>query len=170
MYMPAYGLMYHVGVASEFMTVARLRAEMADVLERLGHDGPLYLTQRGKPRAVLLDIDEYRVLIEQLGHLDDSLEALLARERRETGEGTSRPLADVTRKGRAAAPSSCWGLPSHLRSGRLGSGHSRDARPSPPRGVPQAAVAGLFVPAPLAISLVGGCALRQKRLARPHGA
>jgi len=28
---------------------------MADVLARLGHEGPLYLTQRGKPRAVLLD-------------------------------------------------------------------------------------------------------------------
>jgi len=68
------------------MTVARLRAEMADVLARLGHEGPLYLTHRGKPRAVLLDIDEYRVLIEQLEHLDDSLEAVLARERRERGE------------------------------------------------------------------------------------
>jgi prevent-host-death family protein len=105
MYMPAYGLMYHIaGVASEFMTVARLRAEMADVLARLGHDGPLYLTQRGKPRAVLLDIDEYRALIEQLEYLDDSLEALMARERRERGEETSRPLAEVIRKRRPAAP------------------------------------------------------------------
>jgi prevent-host-death family protein len=85
------------------MTVAHLRAEMADVLARLGQDGPLYLTQRGKPRAVLLDIDEYRVLIEQLEHLDDSLEALVARERRERGEETSRPLADVIRDHRAAA-------------------------------------------------------------------
>jgi len=95
--------MYHVAVANEFMTVARLRAEMADVLERLGHDGPLYLTQRGKPRAVLLDIDEYRALVEQLEHLDDSLEALLARERRERGEETSRPLAEVISERRAAA-------------------------------------------------------------------
>ena len=86
------------------MTVARLRAEMADVLARLGDDGPLYLTQRGKPRAVLLDIDEYRVLIEQLEHLDDSLEALLARERRERGEETSRPLADVISERRAVPP------------------------------------------------------------------
>ncbi len=103
-YVPAYGLMYNDSVANEFMTVARLRAEMADVLARLGHDGPLYLTQRGKPRAVLLDIDEYRSLIEQLEHLDDSLEALLARERRERGEETSRPLADVISERRAAAP------------------------------------------------------------------
>ena len=104
MYVTAYGLMYNLPVAHEFMTVARLRAEMADVLARLGHDGPLYLTQRGKPRAVLLDIDEYRVLIEQLEHLDDSLEALLARERRERGEETSRPLVDVISDRRAVAP------------------------------------------------------------------
>jgi len=77
---------------------------MADVLARLGHEGPLYLTQRGKPRAVLLDIDEYRMLIEQLEHLDDSLEAFLARERRERGEETSRPLVDVLRARRAVAP------------------------------------------------------------------
>lgn len=96
--------MYHIAVANEFMTVARLRAEMADVLARLGHDGPLYLTQRGKPRAVLLDIDEYRTLVEQLEHLDDSLEALVARERRERGEETSRPLADVIRERHTAAP------------------------------------------------------------------
>ena len=92
------------GVANEFMTVARLRAEMADVLARLGHDGPFYLTQRGKPRAVLLDIDEYRALLEQLEHLDDSLQALLARELRERGEETTRPLADVIRERRAAVP------------------------------------------------------------------
>jgi prevent-host-death family protein len=104
MYVTAYGLMYNRSVANEFMSVARLRAEMADVLARLGHDGPLYLTQRGKPRAVLLDVDEYRVLLEQLEHLDDSLEALLARERRERGEETSRPLVDVIRARRAVAP------------------------------------------------------------------
>jgi prevent-host-death family protein len=89
-------------VSNEFMTVARLRAEMADVLARLGDNGPLYLTQRGKPRAVLLDIDEYRALVEQLEHLDDSLEAVLARERREHGQETTRPLADVIRERRAA--------------------------------------------------------------------
>jgi prevent-host-death family protein len=95
--------MYHISVANEFMTVARLRAQMAGVLARLGHDGPLYLTQRGKPRAVLLDVDEYRALVEQLEHLDDSLEALLARERRERGEETMRPLANVIRERRGAA-------------------------------------------------------------------
>lgn len=91
-------------MSNEFLTVARLRAEMAKVLARLGEDGPLYLTQRGKPRAVLLDIDEYQALVLQLEYLDDSLEAVLARGRRERGEETTRPLGDVIRARRAAAP------------------------------------------------------------------
>ena len=90
-------------MANEFMTAARLRAEMADVLARLGKGGPLYLTQRGKPRAVLLDVDEYQALLEQLEYLDDSLEALVAKERRQAGEG-KRPLAAVINRRRRAAP------------------------------------------------------------------
>ncbi len=87
-------------MAVEFVTVARLRAEMAKVLAKLRKDrGPLYLTQRGEPRAVLLAVDEYRALIEQLEYLDDSIEALLGRERREAGERV-RPLVDVIRERR----------------------------------------------------------------------
>ena len=103
-----YGQMYSSGVTDEFVTVARLRAEMADVLTRLGRDGgPVYLTQRGQPRAVLLDIGEYRGLIEQLEHLDDSIEALLARERRDRDQETTRALADVIadrRRGASTPP------------------------------------------------------------------
>ena len=92
-------------MASEFVTVAKLRAEMADVLARLGKEGgPLYLTQRGEPRAVLMDIDEYRGVLQQLEHLDDSVEALLARERREAGQEGTRPLAHVIRDRRTGRP------------------------------------------------------------------
>jgi prevent-host-death family protein len=103
MYSVTYAHMYNSSVANDFVTVARLRAEMADILARLGRDrGPLYLTQRGRPRAVLLDIDDYRALVDQLEHLDDSVEALLARERRQRGEETTRPLADVIRDRKTA--------------------------------------------------------------------
>ncbi len=78
----------------QFVTVARLRAELADVLAHLDPDRPLYVLQRGHVRAVLLDVERYRALIEQLEHLDDSLEALLARERRVAGEST-RPLSEL---------------------------------------------------------------------------
>ncbi len=87
-------------MAIEFVTVARLRAEMARILTKLHKEhGPLYLTQRGEPRAVLLAIDEYQALIEQLEYLDDSIEALRGRERRERGE-RARPLEDVIRERR----------------------------------------------------------------------
>lgn len=85
-------------MAVDFVTVARLRAEMAGILKKLRRQGgPLYLTQRGEPRAVLLPVDEYRALIDQLEHLDDSIEALLARDRRERGEEDSRPLEQIVR-------------------------------------------------------------------------
>ena len=90
-------------MATEFVTVARLRAEMASVLARLGEHGPLYLTQRGRPRAVLLDVDEYKALLEQLEYLDDSVEALLAKARRENHQESTRPLAAVIRARRAGS-------------------------------------------------------------------
>ena len=96
--MPTYVQMYSRSMADEFITVAQLRAQMAKILARLGKThGHVYLTQRGQPRAVLVDIKEYRALIEQLEYLDDSVEAILARQRRERGEETARPLEDVIR-------------------------------------------------------------------------
>ena len=90
--------MYSSAMADEFVTVAQLRAEMATILARLGRaHGHVYLTQRGQPRAVLVDIKEYRALIDQLEYLDDSIEAVLAHRRIERGEETGRPLEDVIR-------------------------------------------------------------------------
>lgn len=88
--------MYSSDVAEEFVTVAQLRAEMASILARLGKaKGHIYLTQRGQPRAVLVDVKRYNALIARLEDLDDSLEVMLAREREARGEETSRPLEDV---------------------------------------------------------------------------
>lgn len=93
-------------MADEFITVAQLRAGMAKILARLGRaHGHVYLTQRGQPRAVLVDLEEYRALIDQLEYLDDSIEAVLAHQRLERGEKT-RPFDEVMREVRArhAAP------------------------------------------------------------------
>ena len=90
-------------MATEFVTVARLRAEMAATLARLGEHGPLYLTQRGRPQAVLIDVDDYRALVGQLEYLDDSLEALHSKELRDSGRESTRPLAAVLRDRRAAS-------------------------------------------------------------------
>lgn len=77
------------------ITVADLRARIADVLTTL--EGPLYVTQRGEPRAVLLSADDYHALTEQLEYLYDSLEGALGHVRLLEGE-TTRPLEDVLRE------------------------------------------------------------------------
>ena len=100
--MPTYGPMYSPEMADEFITVAQLRAEMAKVLARLGKThGHVYVLQRGQPRAVLVDLKEYAALIEQLEYLDDSMEAILAHQRFERGEETSRPFDEVVGEIRA---------------------------------------------------------------------
>lgn len=97
--MSTYAQMYSPGMADEFITVAQLRAEMAKILARLGKEhGYVYLTQRGQPRAVLVDISQYRALIDQLEYLDDSMEAILAHQRLERGEEKTRPYEDVMRE------------------------------------------------------------------------
>jgi PHD/YefM family antitoxin component YafN of YafNO toxin-antitoxin module len=100
-YMPTYAGMYSSSVADEFVTVAQLRAEMASVLARLGKARHIYVLQRGQPRAVLVDLREYRALIDQLEYLDDSLEAIMAHQRLERGEETTRPFDEVVREIRA---------------------------------------------------------------------
>lgn len=70
------------------ITIAELRSRIAEVLASL--DGPLYVTQRGAPRAVLLGHADYQALTEQLEYLHDSLEAAFGHERRQQGEPTRR--------------------------------------------------------------------------------
>lgn len=83
------------------MSVAELRVKLSRVLREItGKGGGLYVTQRGEARAVLLSVDEYHALVEQLEYLDDTLEALRARERRTSGREARRPLAAVVRERR----------------------------------------------------------------------
>lgn len=99
--------MYNAGVAMELVSVAALRARLSRVLgEMRAKRGPLYVTQRGEASAVLLAVDEYHALLEQLEYLDDSLEALRARERREAGREGTRPWSTVKRqrRGRGRVP------------------------------------------------------------------
>ncbi len=119
-YMPTYARMYSSTVADEFITVAQLRAEMAQILARLGKaQGQVYLTQRGQPRAVLVDIKQYERLIDQLEYLDDSIEAMLAHGRLQRGEEKTIPYDEFMRDLRARRVATGRKARPHVRRARL---------------------------------------------------
>lgn len=92
--------MYIREVTIEMVSVAELRAELSSVLEKLQEaHRPVYVTQRGRPRAVLVSLDEYNALIERLEYLDDSIEGMLGEQRRLAGE-KGRSLASYTEERR----------------------------------------------------------------------
>ena len=79
------------------LSVADLRAQLANVLEKLSTNaGPLYVTQRGQARAVLLSVDEYERLTDQLEYLEDSLTIAEGRGR-DTPDAPPRSLEEVER-------------------------------------------------------------------------
>ncbi len=89
-------------MALQMVTVADLRGRLAELLEKVQQArGPLYVTQRGQARAVLLAVEEYDALLDQLEYLDDSLEAHRSKERRESGRERTEPLETVMRHLRA---------------------------------------------------------------------
>lgn len=104
MYISKYRPMYSLDVAIEMVSVAELRAELSSVLEKLQKaHRPVYVTQRGRPRAVLVSLDEYNALIERLEYLDDSIEGMLGEQRRLAGEkGRSLTAYTAERKRRDA--------------------------------------------------------------------
>lgn len=102
MYILLYIWWYHRCMTVRMVTVADLRARMAELLAQVqqAHE-PVYVTQRGQARAVLLAVEEYDALLDQLEYLDDSLEALRGKERRESGRERTEPLDTVMRHLRA---------------------------------------------------------------------
>lgn len=98
MYVRTYVQMYTEGMAIDLMSVAELRARLADVLERIQTSKrPLYLTQRGQARAVLIPVRKFEALIEKLEYLDDSVEVLKAQIEQLEGKAKTRSWASVER-------------------------------------------------------------------------
>lgn len=61
-------------MAVKIMPVTDLRQKITSVLKELGESGrPLYITQYGRPKAVLLSYQGYEALIRELEDLEDSL-------------------------------------------------------------------------------------------------
>ena len=61
-------------MATKIVTVSELKTNLSSVVARLGTEGnPFYVTQHGKPKAVLVQYEEYEVLLEKLDDLEDAL-------------------------------------------------------------------------------------------------
>jgi len=55
-------------------TVSELKANLASIVAQLEADStPLYITQHGKPKAVLVKYEEYEALIQKADDLEDAL-------------------------------------------------------------------------------------------------
>lgn len=65
-------------MTTKIVPVSDLRRKTSELLKQIQHEGDvIYVTQHGRPKAVLLDYDYYETLLAQLEDLSDlaSLEA-----------------------------------------------------------------------------------------------
>ncbi len=61
-------------MATKIVTVSELKTTLASVVAQLDAEGvPFYVTQHGKPKAVLVNYQEYEALLEKLEDLEDAL-------------------------------------------------------------------------------------------------
>lgn len=64
-------------MAGALMPVSDVRKELNSLLSRL--DSPVFVTQRGRVRAVLVDVEQYQDLIDELEDLRDACDPELQR-------------------------------------------------------------------------------------------
>ena len=70
------------------VTADDLRSQLGHELDRLrSSEEVVFVSKRGRLAAVLIDVEQYRALIERAEYLEDSLAALQARE--EVGQAVS---------------------------------------------------------------------------------
>jgi len=71
-------------MATRIVTVSELKVRLAALMAELEEQGvPLYVTQHGKPKAVLARYDEYEALVQKIEDMEDLLamkESLVAPE------------------------------------------------------------------------------------------
>ena len=61
-------------MATRIVTVSELKVRLAALMAELEEQGvPLYVTQHGKPKAVLARYDEYEALIRKIEDMEDLL-------------------------------------------------------------------------------------------------
>jgi len=61
-------------MSTRIVTVSELKAKLGFLMAELDEQGvPLYVTQHGKPKAVLARYDEYEALLQKVEDLEDLL-------------------------------------------------------------------------------------------------
>jgi prevent-host-death family protein len=61
-------------MATRIVTVSELKVKLGTVMAELEEQGvPLFITQHGKPKAVLTRYDEYEALLRKLEDMEDLL-------------------------------------------------------------------------------------------------
>ena len=61
-------------MATRIVTVSELKTKLGALMSELAERGvPLYVTQHGKPKAVLARFDEYEALLKKLEDFEDLL-------------------------------------------------------------------------------------------------
>jgi len=82
------------------MPVSDLRKSINALLHRLGQ--PIFVTQRGRVKAVLLDIERYNELLDEIEDMRDACDPEVQRQaaeaREERARGETVPLDDVLEK------------------------------------------------------------------------
>ncbi len=59
-------------MATKIVNVSVLKTKLASLMTQLKVEGvPIYVTQHGKPRAVLVKYEDYEALLEKLDDLED---------------------------------------------------------------------------------------------------
>ena len=61
-------------MATRIVTVSELKVKLGTLMAELEEQGvPLYVTQHGKPKAVLARYDEYEALVQKIEDMEDLL-------------------------------------------------------------------------------------------------
>lgn len=83
-------------MTTRIVTVSELKSKLSTLMTELEERGiPLYITQHGKPRAVLTSYDEYEALISKIEDLED---LLAMKDSLATSEKEAITLKDYERK------------------------------------------------------------------------
>jgi len=83
-------------MATRIVTVSELKAKLGALMAELEEKGvPLYVTQHGKPKAVLARYDEYEALLRKL---EDAEDLLAMKESLATPEKEAISLEDYERR------------------------------------------------------------------------